>query len=621
MPPALLALLIAVLIAVLATGRVLLRRQRELGVRLAKQGRLLDDRTARLEAATAELRTTQARFRAMVQNASDAILVVEPDASVTFRTPAAERILGLAADEPAGTRLTELLHPDDRARALSFVAAAAGRRGVTEPVEWRMRHPRGLWQHVEVLGSNQLGEAGVEGIVLTVRSIEERRALTERLRHQAFHDALTGLANRSLFRDRVEHALSRRGAAEGSVAVMFVDLDDFKLVNDSLGHQAGDRLLVTVAERLRACLRPMDTAARLGGDEFAVLLEEIHGVGGAIEVAERIIDLFRLPVLLAGNEVFVHGSIGIAVNLDQAGTEDMLRNADLAMYAAKSADKGGYEIFRPSLHQATVERLQLKADLQLAIDFDQLVLQFQPIVDLHPDSEGRPVGLEALLRWRHPERGLMAPESFIPLAEDSGLIVPIGQWVLAAACRQAKQWHETLPDDPRWVSVNVSARQLAQPDLVEQVLRVLDETGLDPGLLVVELTESLLMRDTDATIAKLTALRAAGVRLAIDDFGTGYSSLSYLSRFPVDILKVGKIFVDGLTGQTEDGALARVIVNLSHTMHLTTVAEGVTGSEQVAQLQALGCELAQGFYYFKPLDAAEVEALLVPDGQVARPVG
>jgi diguanylate cyclase (GGDEF)-like protein/PAS domain S-box-containing protein len=613
---------IALVMAAILGARQMYFRNRALADQLAEQNNLLTEQAkrlgeqnalqsrqaAQLERLLAEVRDNEERFRALVQNASDVIIVMLPDSTVTYQTPSAERVFGYGPRELVGSKLVDVLHPDDRRRALGWLGETAKAEGVTAPVEWRMRHPRGLWQHVEVIGSNLVDDRRVGGIVLTIRSIEERRALTEQLRHQAFHDALTGLANRSLFRDRVGHALNRRrSAGSASVAVMLLDLDDFKLVNDSMGHQAGDRLLVTVAERLRACLRPMDTAARLGGDEFAVLLEDVRGVEGAIEVAERIIDLLRLPVLLGGNEVFVHASVGIATNGEGTGTEDLLRDADLAMYAAKAKGKGSYEVFRPSLHAATMERMQLTADLQQAIDRGQLVVHFQPIVDL---VDGGVAGLEALLRWRHPERGLLPPDAFVPLAEDSGLIVPIGQWVLAEACKHANHWAAANADAPTWVSVNLSARQLAQPDLVDQVRWMLAEQGLPPQLLVLELTESLLMQDTEATIAKLHDLKAVGVRLAIDDFGTGYSSLSYLRRFPVDILKVGKSFIDGLVGKPGEGALAEAIINLGHTLQLATVAEGVAGAEQASKLRALACRYAQGFYFFEPLPPEAVERTL-----------
>jgi diguanylate cyclase (GGDEF)-like protein/PAS domain S-box-containing protein len=611
---------VVLLLGAIVLARQLYFRNRALANQLAEQNSLLTEQAGEMERLLAEVRDKEERFRALIQNASDVILVVGTDAVVGYQSPSAERGFGYGPDELVGVNLIErLLHPDDQRRALALLDDTLVHPGATAPAEWRIRHPRGLWQHVEVIGRNLVEDPRVGGIVLTIRSIEERRALIEQLRHQAFHDTLTGLANRSLFRDRVDHALSRRQAQPGSVAVMFLDLDDFKVVNDSLGHQAGDQLLVTVAERLRACLRPMDTAARLGGDEFAILLEDAGGTDGAIEVAERIIDLLRLPVLIGTEEVFVHGSLGIAASEDAITTGEMLRNADLAMYAAKAAGKGTYEVFRPTMHEATLERMQLNADLQVAIDLEQLVLHYQPIVDLQPAPETAggdvTVGLEALVRWQHPERGLMAPDSFVSMAEDSGLIVPLGQWVLTRACQQAQAWREAFPAAPRWVSVNLSARQLAQPDLVDQVRRALADTGLDPALLMIELTESLLMQDTEGTIGKLRDLKEIGVRLAIDDFGTGYSSLSYLRRFPVDVLKVGKTFIDGLTGQTDDGALARAIVNLGHTLHLATVAEGVTNLGQVAQLRSLGCQFAQGFLFFEPLEAARATELLAAGGR------
>jgi diguanylate cyclase (GGDEF)-like protein len=471
-------------------------------------------------------------------------------------------------------------------------------------VEWRIRNRDGAWVHVEAIGNNLLADPRVGGIVLTMRSVMERRQLTEQLRHQAFHDSLTNLANRALFRDRVHHALTRR-VNRRPVTVMFLDLDDFKLINDSLGHEAGDRLLATVAERLRASLRPHDTAARLGGDEFAVLLEDTSA-NEAAGVAERIMDLLRLPVLLDTSEVFVHASLGIVDSTGDVGPEDLLRNADLAMYAAKARGKGRYETYQPGLHATTVQRLQLKADLQQAIDRGQLLLHYQPIMAL---GTQRVAGLEALVRWQHPDRGLLAAGEFIPLAEATGLIVPIGRWVLQQACQQAKRWQDEA-DEPLTVSVNLSVRQFQEPDCIQQVRQVLDDTGLRPELLTLELTESLLMHDTEVTLAKLDELKQLGVRLAIDDFGTGYSSLSYLRQFPVDILKVDKSFVSGLGQGSEDSTLARAIIELGHTLGLRIIAEGIEDAGQLNELRALSCQLGQGFLFARPMTAAQVDRLL-----------
>jgi diguanylate cyclase (GGDEF)-like protein/PAS domain S-box-containing protein len=609
---------VVILVGFVVTARQLYFRGRALADRLAEQNATLTTQAGQLERLLEEVRGNEERFRALVQNASDVILVIGPDLTVTYQTPSVERLLGYAPAELLGTRMVDLLHPDEHEPALEFIIGATATRGITTPVEWRLRHRDGRWLYVEAIGNNLLDVPRVAGVVFTIRSIMERRQLNEQLRRLAFSDSLTGLANRALFRDRVEHALSRRQTAESSVAVLFLDLDDFKVINDSLGHKAGDHLLITVAQRLQACLRPADTAARLGGDEFAVLLEDTEGERGAVEVAERILDLLRLPILLDAidqghgervldRELFAHASVGIAVSSPATAPEELLRDADLAMYAAKTQGKGRYELYKPSLHAATLERLKIKADLQQAIERGQFNLQYQPIMSLEGDNV---VGFEALLRWHHPERGLVPPGGFVGLAEETGLIVPIGHWVLRRACEQARSWQEAFPDHPLTISVNLSARQFQQPDLIPLIREVLIETDLDPDRLVLELTESLLMQDTEATIAKLHELKRLGLHLAIDDFGTGYSSLSYLRRFPVDILKIDRSFVEGMGAGAEESALGRAIVKLGHTLQLKTVAEGIEASSQLEALRALECSYGQGFYLAHPLDPATATDLL-----------
>ena len=449
------------------------------------------------------------------------------------------------------------------------------------------------------------------------RSLLQLTELQERLRYQALHDPLTALANRALFTDHVQHAILRGDRHRRMLAVLFLDLDDFKAVNDSLGHGAGDALLVAVAERLRTCLRPGDTAARFGGDEFAILLEDIESTADAAAAAERIGNVLRTPFVVQNRELRASASIGIAVRTIEHDATQLLRNSDVAMYIAKRRGKGRHEVFEASMYAAAVERHELKEDLQRAVHHGDFVVHYQPIIDLR---SGQLTGVEALVRWNRSRRGLVAPSEFIPVAEDTGMILPIGQFVLEAACAQAGKWRRQLPDDaPFTVNVNLSARQLADSGFVELVTKVLADNELDPGCLVLELTESVLM-EGDGTARRLDELRAVGVRLAIDDFGTGYSSLSYLRRFPIDILKMDKTFVQGVGTTPGDDALAQAIIGLTHTLGLVVVAEGIEREEQRDQLRRLNCNLGQGYFFTRPLEAAEVEPLLLSDPLEPAPV-
>jgi diguanylate cyclase (GGDEF)-like protein len=444
-------------------------------------------------------------------------------------------------------------------------------------------------------------------------------AKTQEAMHQAFHDSLTGLASRGLFLDRLNHALARAAREGTRLAVLFVDLDRFKNVNDSLGHSAGDLLLVGVAERLRSCLADDDTAARLGGDEFAVVLEDVADDEQAIWVARRIIDRLRAPFLLGGHEAFVDASVGIAFNEDEdEDGQTLIRNADLAMYQAKKNGRGHHEIFQPALRARFVRNLELEGSLRHAVDQGDFVLHYQPIVEL---ASGRFIGAEALVRWLHPEQGLIGPPEFIPLAEDTGLILPIDRWVLGEACRQIGEWNARRgAGRPLTVSVNLSARQLQRTDLPEFVAATLARTGLDPGCLVIEITESLLLQDTAATMDRLRRLKALRVRVAIDDFGTGYSSLAYLRQFPVDIIKIDKSFVCGAGDGPDASVLARAIVQLGRTLRLSTIAEGIETAAQLAELSGAGCEFGQGFYFAEPVPAEELMTLLaISDGASVPP--
>jgi diguanylate cyclase (GGDEF)-like protein len=425
---------------------------------------------------------------------------------------------------------------------------------------------------------------------------------------QALTDPLTGLANRTLFMDRLEHALARAARNGSAVTVIFVDLDRFKLVNDTLGHAAGDALLVEVSNRIRACLRRAETAARLGGDEFAVLIEEAEDELAAAHVAERIAEALREPVTIEDRELVTTASIGIALGTSEE-PDDLLRNADVAMYRAKSRGKNRCEIFEPEMHAEVMDRLRLESELRHAIEDGQLELHFQPAFHL---ETGEVMGVEALVRWQHPERGLLPPGMFIPLAEDSGLIVQLGDWVLNEACRQCVAWQDTHPG--MRVAVNLSGWELDQPDLVQKVAATMARWQMPAGVLVLELTETTLMNDTELTITKLHDLKELGTRLAIDDFGTGYSSLRYLLRFPLDVLKIPKPFVDELVGES-DGVLAAVILDLSARLGLNTIAEGVETEAQAERLRELGCPLVQGFLYARPMPVDQLLRTLA-----ARPV-
>ena len=431
--------------------------------------------------------------------------------------------------------------------------------------------------------------------------------------HQAFHDSLTGLASRALFIDRVEHGLAVAAREHGQVAVLFADLDRFKIVNDSLGHASGDQLLAGVAERLRDCIRASDSAARLGGDEFAVLLHDVRLPDQASVVAARVVAALSEPFEISGREIFIGCSVGIAFSeLGQRDAESLIQRADLAMYQAKRNGKGRYETFEPAMAASLRKSLDMEPDLRRAVAQGEFVLHYQPIVDL---QTARVCGLEALVRWRHPVRGLVPPLDFIPLAEETGLILPIGRWVLEEACRQASRWNAARPGQPALtLNVNLSARQLQQPDLPDMVAGILRDTRLDPSCLVLEITESMLVSDTDATAQQMRDLKTIGIRLAVDDFGTGYSSLAYLERLPVDILKIDKSFVDRLGQGSRGAALTRAIVQLGHTLKMATVGEGIEMAEQYGELFDAGCELGQGFYFARPMAEAEVDALVLPGG-------
>jgi diguanylate cyclase (GGDEF)-like protein/PAS domain S-box-containing protein len=572
---------------------------------------------ALLAAERRALRRSEARHRAVVDSASDAIVTVTQAGIIESFNRGAERIFGYDAAEaigqPFGLLLPERL-PGVRDTIAHCLAnpnesAVHGRR-----LELAARHKGGGEFPIE-LSVTVVQDADATLFTSIIRDVTERKAFEGQLAHQASHDPLTSLPNRALFTDRLSHALARAARQQSVVAVLFLDLDGFKVVNDSLGHDVGDQLLVAVAERLVGCLRPGDTVARLGGDEFTVLLEDLSDARDAARVAERIIAALRAPFTIGGREVVISASIGIAHGAGEGEQAiDLWRNADIAMYRAKQAGKGRYEVFDRQMGHQALERLALEADLRRAIERREFSLVYQPKVEL---ATGRIVGVEALVRWLHPERGVVPPSAFIPLAEETGLILPLGEWVLAEACRQACAWQRGRPGaDALLMSVNLSIRQFQHPALVAEVARILAESGLEPGRLVLEITESVVTDDALATIDTLRRLKELGVQLAIDDFGTGYSSLSYLKSFPVDILKIDKSFIGG---SEEAGGLAilSAVIGLARALGLTVVAEGVEKVEQLARLRALEAELGQGYLFSKPLTADAVGELLADRPKLA----
>ncbi len=562
-------------------------------------------------AADLHRRQSEARFRSLVAHSSDLITVLDAGGVVTYQSPSIERVLAYRVDEVEGARFDRLLVEGDRP-LLEQLLAVEGSESEGHTIECSLRHRDGTELLFEVQHTDLLQDEHVRGIVLNSRDISERKAFEDQLAHQAFHDPVTKLANRALFSDRVEHALMRAQRGLPEIAVMFIDLDDFKTVNDSLGHAAGDEVLREVGRRLRIAVRPTDTVARFGGDEFAVLLDGVTGSAEAADAAARILRALDTPVEIDGKRVFPRASVGICLvgeDVDTPEAAELLRNADVAMYMAKRDSKGSYRVFEPTMHERVVERLELRSDLQHALALEQLELHYQPLVRL----AGRKIlGVEALVRWNHPSRGVIPPIQFIPVAEETGLIVPMGRWILETACREAVRLHELFPrEEQLTMSVNLSVRQLQSETLVGDVRKALALTGLPASALVLEITESLMLTDTDYALQQLHDLKALGIRLAMDDFGTGYSSLSYLSRFPVDILKMDRSFV----GSKDNEALTSAIIALGTSLSLDVVAEGIELPEQASALEVLGCELGQGYLFARPMESHQLdEFLTLADG-------
>jgi diguanylate cyclase (GGDEF)-like protein/PAS domain S-box-containing protein len=572
-----------------------------------------DELAERMHAEQA-LRDSDERLRALIRSVSDVIAILTVDGTFRYVNPAVETVWGCSTDALCGQNVFDRVHPDDVETMRNLLSLLLVQPSATLTRLVRVRHGDDIWRDFEVILTNLLAEPAVSGIVATFHDVTERKTYEQELTKLAFRDPLTGLANRSYFKDRLRHALIRADAEGQSVAVFFFDLDDFKIVNDSLGHDCGDQVLRVVADRVRACLRREDTAARLGGDEFTIVVEGVTAVEEVIPIAHRLIAALHDPIWLEGRDLFIGSSMGIAISIpNQDNIDELVRKADLAMYHAKSTTKGGYAIFDAQLNAAAMERLELETELRQALNRQELRVYYQPVVSL---DDGRICDVEALVRWQHPRRGLVPPSRIIPIAEETGLIIELGQWVLEEACRQISTWQRRYPGNLP-LSVNLSARQFRHAEIVSEISAALHNSGLKPFSLTLEITESNLVHDPVETIAKLRALKKLGVRLAIDDFGIGYSSLSYLKQFPVDVLKIDRSFVRGIEWDPHDKAIVRSVIALAAAFELGVTGEGIETDEQAAQLRALGCNCGQGYLFAPPLPADSFEAFLEKDRQRA----
>jgi diguanylate cyclase (GGDEF)-like protein/PAS domain S-box-containing protein len=554
------------------------------------------------------LHESEERFRRAFDDAPIGIGLVGIDGAWLRVNRALCEISGYSEAALLAQHFTDLIHPNDQPGAAHHLRELLSGKATSCKLEQRHCHADGhfIWVVVSLSVVRDTGGRALY-LIAQFEDVTERKRAESQLTHQALHDSLTGLANRALFLDRVELALNRVQRSGSSAAVLFLDIDRFKVVNDSLGHDRGDELLRAVGERLRELLRPIDTIARIGGDEFTILCEET-GERDAVAVAQRILDALAEPFEVGGADVFVTASIGIVLSSNaSADPGHLISDADAAMYRAKENGKARYELFDDRMRDRAMQRMATENALHRALDRGEFRLFYQPEVDL---DTGAVRGVEALLRWDHPQRGLILPAEFVPLAEETGLIVPIGRWALEGACRQARRWQRECPGAVPQVSVNLSGRQFAQPDLIDFLSRALEQARLEPALLCLEVTETVLLRDSEQTLTILAAMRGLGVRIGIDDFGTGYSSLSYLKRFAVDVLKIDKAFIDGLGSDAQDSSILAAVARLAQALNLTAVAEGVETAQQLRVLRRLGFKSAQGFYFAAPQPADEIRKLL-----------
>lgn len=543
-------------------------------------------------------------YRKLVAQASESIFLVDANTKQIFETNTAfENLLGLSSAVAHKLTLYDLIASERENIDCNLLILQE-----THQFTGEQQYRRQDGQIIDVeINANLISHDGREVFCIIVHDITKRKQIEKQLLHDAFHDSLTGLANRALFMERLDHAIQLTKRREDyTFAVLFLDLDRFKVINDSLGHMTGDQLLIALAQRLQNCLRSSDTFARLGGDEFAILIEDSNNV---TQIIERIQQQLKLPFNLTGQEIYATASIGVILNtIGYDHPEALLRDADTAMYRAKAGGKARHEVFDISMHDQAVALLQLENDLQRAVKTCEFQLHYQPIVSL---KSNQIIGFEALVRWQHPTRGLISPADFIPIAEDTGLVIPLGWWVLQEACRQLRAWQvKNCTCPPLTISVNLSVKQFAQPNLVEQIIRILHETNLEPCNLNLEITESVLMEAPESVAAVMHQLKALGISLSLDDFGTGYSSLSYLHRFPIDTLKIDRSFISGVGNGSDTWEIVRAIAMMAHALNMDVIAEGVETKEQLAHIKALKCKYAQGYFFSQPVDSATVSELI-----------
>jgi diguanylate cyclase (GGDEF)-like protein/PAS domain S-box-containing protein len=552
------------------------------------------------------LEASEARFRVLTESSLDLISVVDGEGTILYQSPALRHLLGFDPAETIGRKVIELVHRDDRDQAIAAFRRVIDLRRSTEAVEFRLRHRNGMWRTFESLGTNCLDNPFIHGVVFNSRDVTDRKVIQQRIQHLAYHDNLTGLPNRLLFQDRLANSIARAERGGTKLSVLFVDLDNFKNINDSLGHDAGDELLRGVSRRLSQCIRLEDSLARQGGDEFIVLLDTIDDSRGGSVVAQKILNALRMPFRVSGVEQHVSGSVGIALfPEDGRDPQTLMKNADTAMFHAKAQGKNTYQYFTAQMNIAVKRRMTLESALRRAVMQKDFVLHYQPQVDL---KTGAIVALEALVRWRSAE-GMVMPADFIPLAEETGLINELGEWVLHEACRQAQVWR-AMGLTRRRIAVNLSARQFADPGFLDIVTRVLHQTQVDPTCLELEITETQVMRQTEPLLALLNRLSEMGVQLAIDDFGTGYSSLSYLKRLPIQKLKIDQSFVRDLNVDPNDKAIVMAIINIARSLEMETIAEGIETEAQLNVLRDNGCDVGQGYLFSRPYPADGLLPLL-----------